>query len=130
MPTLPPSTQYVIFRGEVITLTLGPDNLWRSPDETVWAFRDSAAAVDNHDTCGVGFISLPDWEFFREVNDSCKPHDYAYSSPAYQAFHTRDEADVYLGRLLELQHHPILGEVFSELAKLFGVGLWENQSTR
>ncbi len=53
-----------------------------------------------------------------------------YESKVWQAFHTRSESDEFLGRLVELSGHELLGPVFEELADLVGAGAWEDEETR
>lgn len=116
--------RYIVFGNNVETLTLGVDGLWRDDLQTIWALTDDAASVDSIDRCGVGFFSLP------EASDAdCSSHDYAYSSPAYQAFHTRKEADEMLRRNLIAAHYPIIGPIFYRFSRWFGKKYWERKDT-
>ena len=73
-------------------------------------------------------MAVPDWRVFRELNDACVPHDFAYSSPEYQWFHTRAEADAYLQSLVE--QVPIWGflaKPFRWVAEKIGRPFWEGR---
>lgn len=126
----PLQTKFIIFNRQVITLTLGADGLYRSEDGTLWGFHDKSLSADDKDVCGVGWFSLPDWDYFKKANEACAVHDYMYESPVFQAFHERAEADTYLGTLLLLAGHPVLGKIFPDIARLLGAPLWENTQTR
>lgn len=123
-------TKFIIFKHEVIELRR-PDgySAWQDSEGTLWAYADSKDSVDVRDVCGVGWASLPDWPMFRMINQQCARHDMAYSSPVYQAFHTRVEADEYLDELLRLSGHWVIGAVFEEVSRLLGCPLWENPTT-
>lgn len=122
--------KYIVFRGTVITLEHSTvDNLWRAPDGTVMALRDTSASVDNVDTCGVGPLSLPDT---HPLSALCGRHDYMYESPAFQLFHTREEADTYLEYLIHNygKRWSWVSKPFYWLCRLFGGDFWENPKTR
>lgn len=110
-------------------LVKGDDGLWRSEDGAVWALADYSASVDPVDRCGVGIFSLSS---DNPLTGECRYHDYAYSSAAYQAFHTRSQADEYLESLIKQEPTAwsILAKPFYWLSRVFGAALWENQTTR
>lgn len=115
-------------RWGVIELRRGSDGFWRSPDDTIYAFADNADSVDNVTRCGVGWFSLSADD---AATAACQPHDYAYSSPVYQAFHTREEADEMLQSLMsQVPDRELLATPFEELAEMFGGKYWENDKTR
>lgn len=103
---------------------------WFSKDGTEFALRDNSSSVDQVDRCGVGFVALPESD---PITDACKVHDYAYSSPAYQAFHTRAEADAELVRLAKMVEGSLFSwaaDILGALASAFGKRYWENKKTR
>jgi hypothetical protein len=113
------NTKFVLFHGKVLELSRAEDGLWRDSFGTVWALADDSASVDPINRCGVGMLSLPEgW-------GQCSSHDYAYSSPAYQLYHTREEAD----RMLEHLNPGIVGHLFYYAAHLFGSRFWEDKAT-
>jgi hypothetical protein len=119
---------FIVFRDEVTELTQGTDRLWRSKEGTIFAFRERLGSVDDVDRCGIGIFSLSKRD---PLTDACRPHDYMYSSTAYQAFHTRAEADAELWRLAELVDGSswkvwLLGAI----PPIFGGAFWENSKTR
>lgn len=118
--------RYIVFGNAVETLTLGVDGLWRDDLNTIWALVDEHASVDPNTRCGVGWFSLPE---AADANEICGKHDYAYSSPAYQAFHTRKEADEMLKQNLIAAHYPIIGPLFYRLSRWFGKKYWERNET-
>lgn len=121
---------FIIAGREVIHLSLGNDGFYRDQHGTIFALRDDSDTVDLVDRCGVGVFSLPG---NHPLNDACRSHDYMYSSPAYQAFHSRAEADAELGRLvglIELGSYRPWAPIFEFFSRLFGGKLWENKKTR
>lgn len=116
----------VFFKGRVVTLTLGEDNLWRDSEGTVYGFSDNGSSVDKVVRCGVGALSLPKES---ELNRACASHDYMYSSPAYQHFNTRDKADAELERVFTQAGHPVIGRLFRLISRVFGSSYWENKNT-
>lgn len=124
------SSKYIITnRFGVTELVVNADGFYQDPEGTVYAFKNGKS-VDPVARCGVKPFTLPLWDCFEEVNEACGIHDNMYEMPVYQAFHTRDEADDYLEHLIELSGHPILADIFSELARELGAPFWENQKTR
>lgn len=96
----------------------------------MWDFSDPSSSVDHKPQCGIGLLTLPNWPFFRKMNEACAVHDHLYESPAYQAYHTREEADWLLERLLALSGHPLFGALAAKVSSLYGASLWENPKTR
>lgn len=123
-------TKFIISNLEIIPLVQGADKYWRDPSGVIYALHDDASSVDYRNACGVGFFSLPDWPIFKSVNEICGVHDYMYSSPVFQAYHSRAEADLILEQLLALKDHPLVGSIFSEVSHLLGAPFWENPRTR
>lgn len=119
---------FITFKGEVIKISKGSDGLFRDGKGTVYAIADSKYSVDAKARCGVGIFSLP---IGHPLNDSCKPHDYMYSSEAFQIFNTRLEADNYLRRLIKQSSgFWYLARPFYLLSRIFGGFFWENKDTR
>lgn len=116
-----------LFINKSIKLTKDEDGFYKDDKGTIYALEDNNLSIDTKSRCGIGVFSLPEaWG----INDGCSPHDYAYSSPVYQAFHTRDEADQMLKAHITLVSHPVLGWLFRQVSRVFGPPLWENPKTR
>lgn len=126
-----PEKKYITVpeNGRIYELTRGEDGLWRDISGTIWALREGPVA-DIDEVCGVDPVALPAWYIFEKINAACRPHDYAFSSPAYQAFHTFDEANQYLKALQTIVGFPLLGEIFREISDEFGRKYWENTATK
>lgn len=121
--------KYLVANGQVIVLYLCPDGLFRDRDGTVYALRDEKSA-DAVERCGVGGLSL---DPNHPLTSACKPHDFMYSSRAYQTFHTRAEADRELERLVKLVDegkYSIWAKPFRWISRIFGGMFWENKNTR
>lgn len=124
---MPDETKFIVFRGEVLTLTRAENNLWTDDEGVIFALVDDAASVDKEDRCGIHYLSFPSW---HPLTAACKVHDYMYSSPAYQVFHTRAQADRYLGKLIrQIKYWWWLARPFEWLAHTFGKKYWENKLT-
>ena len=97
----------------------------------MYALADDSRTLDPKVRCGVAPFALPESD---EWTDACRPHDYAYSSPAYQTFNERSEADDKLELDLKLlSKGPIrrfLSPLAAGLARVFGWLFWENPGTR
>lgn len=121
--------RYLIFKGHVVPIFKSfEDGLWRDQFGTIIALRDDTATLDLSDRCGIGVFSLSE---SHELTAYCRPHDYAYSSPAYQVFHTRRQADEYLRDLIaENKKWWWLANPFYWLSRLFGGRAWEHEATR
>lgn len=126
MPLNNGEKKYIVAKGEVFTLTYSlVDNLWRAEDGTIFALRDDKASVDGVDRCGVWFFSLPE---HHPLTASCIPHEMAYSSPSFQLFHTRKEADEMLFNLIKQnKKYKWLAWPFYFLARTFGGWFWEGK---
>lgn len=131
-----PSTDtkhYIVLKNQVIELTKGSDGLWRDADGGVYAYADAGSSVDDKSRCGVGIFSLPESSY---LTPACAIHDYQYSSPAYQAFHTRQEADRALRRNIKTivgsPYNPVylLGQLFKSVVDTLGSQYWDNKNTR
>ena len=126
---MPTDKKFIVFRGETIELTENPDGFYHDDKGTIYSFTSADSSVDDSNHCGVGFFSLPDG---HPLNAGCGSHDYAYSSPVYQAFHTRKEADKMLQSLLHQipgYSHSITPDIFYMLSRVFGGFFWENDKT-
>lgn len=132
------STRYIHFKGKTEAVVKGIDGLWRTLDGTIIAFAEEADSADKEVRPGVGFFSWRSWWIFSdELTDAARPHDYMYSSPAYQMFHTRAEADNALEETIreisKEKDEPALAYFalpFRKLANWLGSGFWENPNTR
>lgn len=113
-------------------LVRGEDGLWRDEEGTIIALPEKTSSVDDKVRCGVGVASLPEDHW---ATDACRPHDYKTSSPAYQAFHNRSEAeddfDRDLGILAERSWgRRIVAVALSTISRLSSWDFWENKKTR
>lgn len=119
---------YTVFRGKVIELSLGADGLYRDQDGTVFALRDDSASFDLIDECGVAPFTIKADEI---VNDACKNHDWKYSSPAYQRYHTRNEADQGLRDAIAADKSlwRFVAWPFFFISRMLGSDLWEDKKT-
>lgn len=118
--------RYIVTGSSVEELTLFGDGFYRDSMGTIYAIAESSASVDKKNRCGIGVFSLPDKAI---ANDACRAHDFAYSSPVYQAYHTRKEADEKLKQDLLAMDYPILGPLFYRISRFLGATFWENQKT-
>lgn len=124
-----PDVKYVVTKRFGITQVIrGADSFFRDAEGTLYAFREGPTA-DATDRCGVWPFALPLWPMFQTVNDACKPHDFAFSSPVYQAFHTYNEANEMLEAVQILGGHPVFGAFAEQIAAILGMEYWENKST-
>lgn len=119
------SRQYIVKGNKVITLYKSSDGLWSDKDGCVYAIRD-LKAVDNIDRAGIGIFSLPS---AHELSKLAVPHDYAYTSLAYQVYNTRKQADEMLRRNLKAFGWPVTAQIFYHLSRIFGRFFWENSKT-
>ena len=123
-------TWTIQFKGERIELTRGYDNLWRDPEGCVYAFAELSEDDDPVDRCGVGVLSLSPK---APITYACKIHDYQYSSPAYQAFYSRGEADRQLRRNIKILGKGtmwgLLAQPFKTIVDIVGSRYWDNKKT-
>jgi hypothetical protein len=122
-------SKYLVFRGEIIELTKNPlTGLWTDKEGNIFALAEEAASVDSETRCGVGLFSLPS---NHPLTAACASHDYMYSSPAYQLFHNRSEADRKLKEMMkQVSWWWWLASPFYKLSRWFGAKFWENPVTR
>ena len=73
-----------------VKLTKGSDGFWRDDQGVVYALEDSRWSKDDTVRAGVGWFSLNESDPWT---DPARGHDFAFSSPVYQASHGRSEAD-------------------------------------
>lgn len=118
-------------RWGTIEITQADDGLWYSQDGTCWAVREDSDSVDPVDRVGVGIASLP---VSNPLTKDAKPHDYMYSSPAWQTFHTREESDQflldYIANDKEAGAWRLLALPFYWISRCFGGFFWERKQTR
>lgn len=122
--------KYLVIGKEKIPIFLCADGLWRDRYDVVYALRDASGVVDRVTRCGVGVFSL---DPSHPLTDACGPHDFAYSSPAYQTFKTRAEADEYLESLvrqIDGGKFSWLASPFRWISRVFGGLFWENKNTK
>lgn len=113
-----------IYINRTVRLKQKEDGFYYDDFGVIYALPDKASSVDDVSRCGIGVLSLPRG---MSINDACKLHDYAYSSPVFQAFHTRKEADELLRQHAALLGYPILGRVFKTISRIFGAKYWEDK---
>lgn len=121
--------KFIIFKGSIITITQDSDGLWYDDNNTIYAYSEPKDSVDTEVRAGIGWFSLPSDSLLSAYS---RGHDHAYSSPAYQAFHTRKEADEYLEACLKLcpgYDATVVPELFTFLSRMFGSFFWENKQT-
>jgi len=121
--------RYIVFKGETITLTKHEDGLWRSDFGTIYAFREETSGLNRKDLCGVFPFVIP---IENPMSDGCRVHDGLYSNPAYQAFHTRKEADEHMLRMHKLSTKGsvwgFLSKPFYYLVRVFGGLVWKGKN--
>lgn len=115
-----------IYINRTVRLEKGDDGFYRDETGVIYALPDKNSSVDDVTRCGVGMLSLPE---NMSINDVCRMHDFAYSSPVFQFFHTRKEADEMLRHHAAMLGYPILGKVFKSISRIFGKKYWENKKT-
>ncbi len=124
--------KYFNFRGKTIEVRRAIDGLWYDEWGCVYALRDNTFTVDTVDRAGIWPFVVP-LPLDHPVNVAARPHDFKYSCPAYQAFHTRKEADDDLKRDLKILNEgsiwKIVARPFRFLARVFGRRAWENDAT-
>ena len=126
--SISPITKYLTAGSETIKLTQRPDGLWADEQGTIYALPEGGQ-VDNVVRCGVGdTLSLdPNHPF----TPACAAHDFKYSTPAYQAFNSREKADAELERDLKtLGASSFTARLFNKLSSWFGKRYWENDKTK
>jgi len=121
--------RYLVANGITIQLIKNLDGFWEDSEGTLYAYYETANTKDPVDRCGVAPLALPTWPIFVKMNDACRPHDFAYSSPVYQAFHYRHDADEYLRTLQSKSGYPIFGWIARTISRLIGRDYWENSKT-
>lgn len=121
MLPLPQRVKFIPLENEVIILYQRDDKFWYDELGTIWASVDHALSMDEETRAGIGIFSIDGFE--REVSF----HDAAYSMPVYQAFHTREEADLVLKKHMKGSYWQL---PFYWLSRLFGRFFWENKRTR
>lgn len=123
-------TKYIVFKGEVIPLTQDSKGVWTSPDGTIFAEEDGTFTKDPVPRCGDDrlHVNLGPRD---PLNAICYSHDFRYNSPAYQMFHTRVEADLWLrDSILKLGGwRAFLAYPFYFITRIFGARDWENETT-
>jgi hypothetical protein len=126
------AVKYFNFKGQTIEVRRLPDGLWYDQWGCVYALRDDTFTMDKTDRAGIWPFVLP-IPLEHPVNEAARPHDFKYSCPAYQAFHTRLEADRDLRRDQKLMNKGslwrIVAEPFFLLSRWFGKSAWENDKT-
>ena len=126
-----PVYMYVVAGRKVYRLQLDSNGLWRDRYGVVWALQEDHASLDINQVCGVFPFALPNWHIFRQLNDACARHDYMYSTPAFQYFTYRKDADEYLEMLVgQTESFGWLGMPFKWLSRVFGGRFWERSETR
>lgn len=115
-----------IYINKTVELTKGEDGFYVDEFGVIYALPDKSLSVDDINRCGIGVLSFPKG---AKINGACSAHDYMYSSPVYQAFHTRKEADDMLQQHAKILGYPVVGRALKYLSRLFGGQFWENKKT-
>lgn len=113
----------------VVELTRGDDGLYRDAEGTIFALREDGGA-DHVDRLGIWPFVIPRWMTPKDVLEIAARHDFKYDCPAYQAFHSRAEADRDLRREMRRSSWSILAEPFYIACDIVGRLVWENKKTR
>lgn len=122
--------RYVVVSGQVVKLCRDPDtDLYKDDWGTIWALPEYENSTDRIARCGVGFFSF---RINNPLTSYCSTHDYMYSSPTFQYFHTRYEADVWLYKAIENHagFYRILALPIYYITYLGGRFFWENETTK
>lgn len=119
--------KFLAYKTGIIEIHKGQDGLWYDKEGTLHALQEDVNSTDPIVRCGVGALSLSK---DSKYTAGCAPHDFAYTSKAYQLFHTREEADDYLRRNTTLLGSAFLGRLFRLISNLWGGRFWENKKTR
>lgn len=123
--------RYLTFQGQIIELRRDDRNLWVDPFGTVYAYAESDSVTDPVDACGVWPFRFPPGS---PLDPGCKVHDFMYSSPAYQFFNTRAEADAYMlglhTKATKQSWFKVFARPFHFIARWIGGRYWENEKTR
>lgn len=124
--------RYVVVGKNIYTLRQKmATRLWYDDQDVLWALRDDTFSLDLEDNCGINPFDLPDWHIFKTLNEECAVHDYLYSCPAFQYYHTRAEADKILEDLIKRDSvFSFLARPFRWLASKFGAIAWENKDSQ
>ena len=122
------NTRIILFNGKKIKQVKGPDDIWRDEDNTEYGYIDAGYYTDEKTRAGVGALSLPEED---PLSKAAATHDFAYSSPAYQKYHTREEADKMLEKSIEALPgwRKLMAKPFYGIVRLFGSRFWENKKT-
>lgn len=83
------------------TLYEREDGLWEDAKGTIYALTDPKLSVDTNNQAGVGIFVLPKGHF---LSQAAPMHDYMFSSPAFQRYHSLAEANLWF-----LRNAAILG---------------------
>lgn len=124
--------RFFIYKDRVVRIVKCYDGLWRDDiDGCIYALAEDTASVDANTVCGIGPFSLP---HDSPLNAACAAHDFAYSCPVYQLYHTREEADKMLKEHLKLTAegtwYSFVTYPFYCISRLFGGLFWENKKTK
>lgn len=110
-------------------LVRAPDGLYYDPLGTVWALQEFTPGSDPIIEIGIGHL----WALSpnHPWTNAARFHDLAYSSPAYQKFHTRLEADTKLYHdLLSVGAPQSVALLFYGIVRVVGGTFWDNPETR
>ncbi len=121
------AVRYIVAGKKVVKLTRRINLLWYDDNGTEFALSDGIS-VDNVIRLGVGFFSLSEK---NPLTNAARAHDFMYTSPAYQEYHTRKEADAVLyTHLRSLGANKLTAGTLWMLSRIFGGFFWENDKTR
>lgn len=130
LPTNPNQSEerFVVVGSLVVRLhrsSLDHKGFWYDDAGTLWATQDTKDSADPVARCGVWPLVITG----TPMDDACKVHDFMYGSAVYQYFNTRKEADAWLAYYGKLNGVPMLGWLFSKIARMFGARFWDNDAT-
>jgi hypothetical protein len=122
------NVRFVVAGRKVYRLSRDERGLWKDKYGVIWALHDTHASIDDFSGCGISPFALPNWHIFKHLNEICAAHDYMYSSPAYQYFNTRKDADDYLEMLIRQSPTlSIAAKPFKILTRLLGWMFWDSK---
>lgn len=104
-------------------------DLYYDPLGTIWALPEIPPGTDPVKQLGIGYL----WALSPKNpwTPAATAHDYSYSSPAYQKFHTRLEADTKLYHdLLSVGAPQSVALLFYGIVRVVGGVFWDNPDTR
>jgi hypothetical protein len=123
--------RYLAFKTGIIEVTRATNDRFYDKDGCEYAFAEDANMVDKISRIGVWPFVFPQGTV---LDAPAKVHDFMYSCPSYQAYHTREEADAYLRenelKATEGSWLRIFVQPFYWITRVLGGRYWENKETK